>query len=333
MKKQIFYLLAFVLPLSFAISGFSKVKESNPKPLSSTSETEILLEFLEANRNFINTDEAPALVSADEVKKNLKNPKYHIIDIRSDSWFDYGHLKDANNVKSSDLLNYFEKSITPSDFDKIVLICYSGQSAAYFTSLLRIAGYDNVHSMNWGMSSWRVDFAENSWLKNTKNDFADKVETSANEKGTKGTLPQLNTGKTEAEAILRARLEELFATPYKESIAKSSDIFANPDQYYIVDYNRLDRYEKGHIPNAIQYQPNGSLTSTADLLTLPTDKKIVVNGTTGQETAYVVAYLKVLGYDASNIAYGANSYMHKTLKDNGWGAFTKKEVNMYPVIE
>ena len=333
MKKQIFYLLAFVLPLSFAISGFSKVKESNPKPLSSPGETEILLEFLEANRNFINTDAAPALVFADEVKKNLKNPKYHIIDIRSDSWFDYGHLKDANNVKSSDLLNYFEKSITPSDFDKIVLICYSGQSAAYFTSLLRIAGYDNVHSMNWGMSSWRVDFAENSWLKNTKNDFADKVETSANEKGAKGTLPQLNTGKTEAEAILRARLQELFATPYKESIAKSSDIFANPDQYYIVDYNRMDRYEKGHIPSAVQYQPNGSLTSTADLLTLPADKKIVVNGTTGQETAYVVAYLDVLGYDASNIAYGANSYMHKTLKDNGWGAFTKKEVNMYPVIE
>jgi rhodanese-related sulfurtransferase len=230
-------------------------------------------------------------------------------------------------------LNYFENTITPSDFDKIVLVCYSGQSAAYFSSLLRIAGYDNVYSMNWGMSSWRVDFAENSWLKNTKDDFADKVVTEASDKGPKGNLPALSTGKTEAEAILRARLEELFATPYKESIAKSSDVFANPDNYYIVDYNRMDRYEKGHIPNAVQYEPNGSLTSTADLMTLPADKKIVVNGTTGQETAYVVAYLDVLGYDASNIAYGANSYMHNTLKDNGWGAFTKKEVNMYPVVE
>ncbi len=333
MKKQIFYLLAFVLPLSFAISGFSNAKEIISDPPAPTSETAILLEYLEANRNFVNTDEAPALVSADEVKKNLKNDKYHIIDIRSDSWFDYGHLKDANNVKSSDLLSYFENTIVPSDYEKIILICYSGQSAAYFTSLLRIAGYDNVHSMNWGMSSWRVDFAENSWLKNTKNDFAEKVETSTNSKGPKGNLPSLSTGKTEAEAILRARLEELFATPYKESIAKASDVFANPDDYYIVDYNRLDRYEKGHIPNAVQYAPNGSLNSSEDLLTLPTDKKIVVNGTTGQETAYVVAYLDVLGYDASNIAYGANSYMHKTLKDNGWGAFTKKEVNMNPVVE
>jgi rhodanese-related sulfurtransferase len=333
MKKRILYLLAFVLPLSFALSGFSIATDYNSEPPASTGETEMLLEFLEANRNFVNTDAAPAIVPADEVKKNLKNEKYHIIDIRSDSWFDYGHIKDASNVKSTDLLTYFENNITPADFDKIVLVCYSGQSAAYFTSLLRIAGYDNVYSMNWGMSSWRVDFAENSWLKNTKSDFADKVVTTANDKGPKGALPAVSTGKTEAEAILRARLEELFATPYKESIAKSSDVFANPDNYYIVDYNSIDRYEKGHIPNAVQYQPNGSLTSSADLMTLPADKKIVVNGTTGQETAYVVAYLDVLGYDASNIAYGANSYMHKTLKDNGWGAFTKKEVNMYPVVE
>ncbi len=333
MKKQIFYLLAFVLPISFAISGFSNAREILTDPPAPTGEAAILLEFLESNRNFINTDEAPALVTADEVKKNLKNEKYHVIDIRSDSWFEYGHLKGANNVKSSDLLNYFENNIVPSDFEKIVLICYSGQSAAYFSSLLRIAGYDNVHSMNWGMSSWRVDFAENSWLKNTKNDFSDKVETTANAKGPKGTLPSISTGKTDAEEILRARLEELFATPYKESIAKASDVFANPNEYYIVDYNRLDRYEKGHIPSAVHYAPNGSLTSAKDLLTLPTDKKIVVNGTTGQETAYVVAYLDVLGYDASNIAYGSNSYMHKTLKDNGWGAFTKKEVNMYPVVE
>jgi rhodanese-related sulfurtransferase len=213
------------------------------------------------------------------------------------------------------------------------LICYSGQSAAYFTSLLRIAGYDNVYSMNWGMSSWRVDFAENAWLKNTKSDFDDKLETSVNEKGPKGDLPSINTGKSDAEAILRARLEELFATPYKESITKASDVFANPGDYFVVDYNSLDQYQIGHIPTAGQYQPNGSLTSDKDLLTLPSEKKIAVYGNTGQETAYVVAYLDVLGYEASNIGYGANSFMYKTLKDNNFNAFTKKEVNMYPVIE
>ncbi len=332
MKKRFITLLAFVIPLTLLISGFSHLNKDLEPPVTD-GETQTLLEFLESERNFVNTDAAPALVPADEVKKNMKNPKYHIIDIRSESWFDYGHIKDASNVQPADLLTYFENSIVPGDYEKIILICYSGQSAAYYTSLLRIAGYDNVHSMNWGMSSWRVDFAENSWLKNVNSDFVNQVETAVNSKGPKGELPVISTGKTDAEGILRARLETLFATPYKESIAKASDLFENPNDYFIIDYNRLDRYEKAHIPMAVHYEPNGSLKSENDLLTLPANKKIVVCGPTGQETAYVVAYLDVLGYDAFNVGYGANGFMHKTLKDNGWEAFTKKEVNMYPVVE
>ncbi len=334
MKKLSLILLTILLSSIVLLSGFKGVNEyqanTNPVP---PSEFEVLLNFLETNRNFINSPDAPALIPASEVKKNLKNVKYHIIDIRSESWFEYGHIKNANNVPAADLLTYFEKNIVPADYDKIVLVCYSGQSAAYYTGLLRIAGYDNTYNMNWGMSSWRVDFAENSWLKNTSSDYAQKIEISANAKAANGSLPVLETGQSEAEAILRTRLETAFATPYKESIVKSVDVFANPDNYYIIDYNTDDRYSKGHIPQAVQYEPNSSLTSAADLYTLPTDKQVLVYGATGQETAYVVAYLNILGYKAGNLAYGSNSFMHKTLKDNGWEAFTKKNVNMYPVVE
>jgi rhodanese-related sulfurtransferase len=334
MKKRSFVTFVMLLAIYVSFSSFKGIHETQPvSDPTPADEFEVLLNYLETNRNFINSEAAPALVPAAEVKKNLKNDKYHIIDIRSASWFEYGHVKNAANVVPAELLSYFENSITPTDYDKIVLVCYSGQSAAYYSSLLRIAGYDNVHSMNYGMSSWRVDFAENSWLKNTSSDFEGKTETAANAKGAKGATPQLNTGKTDGEAILRARLEKAFATPYKESIAKSADVFANPADLYIVDYNSSDRYNKAHIPQAVNYEPRTSLSSASDLLTLPADKKIVVCGATGQDAAYVVAYLDILGYDASNIAYGANSFMHKTLKDNNWEAFTKKDVNMYPVIE
>jgi rhodanese-related sulfurtransferase len=332
MRKPSIILLIMLLPATLLISSFKEPNTSSNN-LNPPNEFETLLSYLEANRNFINTDAAPALVPADEVKKNSKNPKYHIIDIRTATWFEYGHVKNAANVQPADLLNHFQNSITPSEYDKIILICYSGQSAAYFTGLLRIAGYDNVYSMNWGMSSWRVDFAENSWLKNTSDDFNAKLETSSNEKAAKGAAPAISTGKSEGEAILSARLEHAFATPYKESIVKASAVFEQPNDYYIIDYNGVNRYAKGHIPQAVQYDPNGSLSSTTDLLTIPTDKRVLVYGPTGQETAYVVAYLNILGYDAGNLAYGGNSFMHKTLKDNNWEAFTKKEVNMFPVIE
>ncbi len=330
MKKLTSYLV-LLFCITFFTNSYNLISQSDAK--ISASEFEILVEYLEANGNFINSDAAPSIVQAEEIKKNLKNPKYHIIDIRSDSWFEYGHIKDAANVKASELLTYFENTIKPEDFDKITLVCYSGQSAAYFAGLLRLAGYDNVYSMKWGMSSWRLDFAENSWLKNIKNDFADNLETTENNKAEKGNYPTINTGKTDAKEILKTQLEKAFATPYKESIVKSADVFENPSNYYIVNYWGQDKYTFGHIPGAIQYEPNGSLAMNADLATLPIDKKVTLYGPTGQETAYVVAYLNILGYDTGNIAYGANSFINKKLKENKWDAFTKKEVNTYPVIE
>ena len=327
MKKKQSFFIVFFIAISTFYSGFANT--ANQPNLDSPNEFEILLKYLESSSTFINDGSFP-IINADEVKKNLKNPKYQVIDIRSESWFEYGHIKDAKNIKAEDLLSYFESTINPSDFDKIVLVCYSGQSASYFTGLLRLAGYNNVYSMKWGMSSWREDFADNAWNKNIKNDYVNKLETTEGEKQDVGSHPILNTGKTEAKHILKARLEELFTKPYRDFIVKSLDIFENPSNYYIVNYWDEDKCA-GHIPGALHYSPNASLTK--DLLTLPIDKQVVVYEATGQKAAYIVAYLNVLGYNTGNLAYGANSFMNNLLKEKGWEAFTKKEINMYPVIE
>jgi rhodanese-related sulfurtransferase len=330
MKKLASYLVVLFIATTFLNSHSSIGQNSLDNPVS---EFETLVQYLESNGNFINSETALTIISAAEVKKNIKNPKYHVIDIRSESWFEYAHLKNSTNVKAADLLTYFESKINPADYDKIVLVCYSGQSAAYFSSLLRLADFDNVYSMKWGMSSWRVDFAENSWLKNIKNDFAEKLETDVNTETEKGAYPLLETGKTDAKDILRVRLEKAFATPYKEYILKSPAIFENSGDYFIVNYWDQDKYTSGHIPGAILYEPNVPLTTTGFLSNLPADKKIAVYCSTGQNAAFVVAYLNVLGYNVGNIAFGANSFMNKVLKEKNWDAFTKKEVNMYPVIE
>jgi rhodanese-related sulfurtransferase len=318
-------------PLFFVLFFFASFLFTNAQ--STPTEFDLLVNYLEENGNFINSEMAPALISPDEVKKNIKNEKFLVLDIRSESWFEYGHIKNAKNIEAAELLNYFETTINPSGLEKIVLVCYSGQSASYFASLLRIAGYDNVYSMEWGMSSWRLDFAENSWLKNVKNDFADKLETAENVKPEKAVFPTLETGKTEPADILKVRLDSLFATPYKEYIVKSPDVFETPENYYVVNYGPQESYIAGHIPGAVNYLPNGSLNLENDLITLPIDKKIAVYDATGLGTAYTVAYLNVLGYDAGNIAYGANGFMNELLIEKDWNAFTKKEVNMFPVIE
>ncbi|GAH05127.1 unnamed protein product, partial [marine sediment metagenome] len=170
MKKLSIFLVAILISTAALLSSFTNKYDSTS--LNPPNEFETLLNYFEANGNFINTGASTAIINADEVKKNMKNPKYHVIDIRSDSWFEYGHIKGASNVKSADLPAYFENKINPVDYEKIVLVCYSGQSAAYYASLLRLSGYGNIYSMKWGMSSWRVDFADNSWNKNITNNYA-----------------------------------------------------------------------------------------------------------------------------------------------------------------
>lgn len=316
--------------VSFGTFASEYVINNNDRETNPPDEFTALVEFLEENVDFLKGDFP--IIKAEEVKKNLNNEKYHVIDIRTDSWFEYGHVKNAANVPAEDLLTYFETKINPANYDKIIMVCYSGQSAAYFAALLNMAGYDNVYSMEYGMSSWREDFAD-PWLKNIQTSYEDKLETSANSKPTSGDHPQLNTGKSEANEILQNRLQELFAVPYKEYILNAEDIFQNPQDYFIVKYGQSVDYDLGHIPGTILYDEGRSLLAGTDLLTLPKDRKVAVYTTTGQEAAYLVAYLNVLGYDAGNIAYGENAFMNKLLEKKGGDAFSAKKINMFPVIE
>jgi rhodanese-related sulfurtransferase len=329
MKKIIAYSTVFFI----AITLLSSFKKNEQILQSEPTEFEILVQYLEANGNFINSDLAPAIISASEIKDNLKNDKYLVLDLRSEAWFEYGHIKNSVNVNGPDLLTYFENEIDPATFDKITIVCYSGQSAAYYTGLLRLAGYNNVYNLKWGMSSWDEELATNMWIKNTTDDLTAELETTENPMPEKGSYPTLATGKTDAEEILKQRITEAFAKPYKEFIVKTPDAIANPSDYYIVNYMSEEKYNAGHLKGAVQYTPNQSLATTADLATLPTDKKILINCETGQAAAYAVAYLQILGYDVYNLAYGNNSYMNKVLKEKGWNAFSSEEIKNYPIVE
>lgn len=327
MKQFKYFLILFVVSFGAFGNTFSGHLQPNLDP---PDEFTTLAELLENNLNFLKGDFP--IITADEVKKNLKNDAYHFIDIRTAGWFEYGHIKNANNLPAEDLLTYFETKIDPSKFEKIVVICYSGQSAAYYAGLLRIAGYNNVYSMKWGMSTWREDFAE-PWLKNTASSLEGKLQSTQNEKPVANNHPELHTGKSEGREILHERLQELFAIPYNDFILKPVDVFEQPADYFTVYYGKADDYNEGHIPGAVLFEEGNSLLLNTDLLTLPKDKKVALYTTTGQKAAYLIAYLNVLGYDAGNIAYGENGFMNDLLKKKNRDAFSNKEINMFPVIE
>lgn len=328
MKKTTFYVVLF-LGVTIILSSFKNIEKPTNNP---PSEFELLVQYLEANGNFINTL-APALITAEEVKENIKNDRYLVLDIRSADWFAYGHIRKSKNVKGPELLNYFENEIDPAEYDKITIICYSGQSASYYTSLLRLYGFNNVYSLKWGMSSWAEEFATNSWIKNSKDEYTDQIEKTENPKPEPTSTPVLTTGKTDAKEILQTRIKEAFAKPYKEFIVKAEAAFENPSDYFIINYSSKESYNEGHIKGAIQYQPKQCLASSTSLYKLPTNKKILVNCDTGLSAAYAVAYLNIIGYDVYNLAYGSNSYMNATLVEKGLNGWTKDEIKNFPVVE
>ncbi|HOQ49725.1 MAG TPA: rhodanese-like domain-containing protein, partial [Candidatus Kapabacteria bacterium] len=215
-------------------------------------------------------------------------------------------------------------------YEDVVLVCYSGQSAGYATSLLRLLGYNNVKSMKFGMSSWHDDFATNykNVVANGNSRVAQFTSTETPKPTTKNPLPTLNTGKKTGKEILEERVKFLFEKGFTSGTGSDAvgitngDVFNNLTNFFIVNYWPAAHYaDPGHIPGAMQYTPKESLKSTKDLLTLPTNKTIVVYCYTGQTSAYVSAFLRVLGYDAKSLLYGCTGMIYDKLVEKNLSTF------------
>ena len=333
MKKLNLFLLVLLVPALVLWTSCGEDTENTDGATDTTevveaNHTQLLLDKIVENGDFINTKKVPTMITAADVHANLEN-NFLVLDIRKAKDYADGHIAESINLKLSDLIDYFDGNET-SEFEKIVLACYSGQTASYAASALQMLGYDNVYAMKWGMCSWNDKFA-GKWLDNKSDNYADQLEVAANEKAVAGNLPTFECMHTDGAEILLARVNKIFTDGFPSVLIKAEDVFTNPADYYIVNYWPENAYIVGHIPGAVRYQPKTSLGKDGDLLTLPTDKKIVVYCYTGQHSAFVTAYLRILGYDAYSLKYGANSFMNTMMKDNEdlGHAFTKEAINKF----
>jgi len=300
------------------------------------AEAKALLKTLNDMGDYANSRNFPSLIKASTVHDELDS-NILVVDLRSDEAFADGHIKNAVNVAFSDLPSYFKNDINPESYDKIVLTCYAGQIASYATSLLRLDGYNNVYAMKWGMSSWNKHFADESWLEAVASDYQDDLETTENEKATEGDFPKMNTGKTSGEQILQARIDSLFALGAGDALIYAEKVFEDPHAYYVINYDRKDKYDAGHIPGAIRYKPGSTLGIVSEMQTIPSDKNVVVYCNTGQNSGFATAYLRLFGYPAKSLTYGNNGFMYDRMKEQedslSWVLFKNEEVNDFPYVK
>ncbi len=344
--RKLYYLLIFIIVALISSCSGKKGSESTqtePAAISETpktpvvvgNETALLLKELEETGDYVNSQNYPSLIKASIVHENLGG-KNLIIDIRSPELFKKGHIKGAVNKKFRDLPEYFESGIKPFEYDKIIVVCNIGNSASYSTSLLRLMGYGNVYAMRWGMSSWNDDYAKEGWLKNVSGKFESQLDTTTHEKAPGSTMPELKTGFTTGPEIAKARFTALFREGTDSVSINADKVFANPSKYYIINLERKDKYEDGHIPGAYRYKPESTLGFKEEMASIPSDKTVVVYCGTGHNSGFATAYLRLFGYDARTLRYGNNGFMYDRMVSQrsklSWLPFTAEDVNDFEVV-
>ena len=338
----------YVVVLSFVFQACLKDNIS-PEINFNFDDSSLLLKYIEENGDYINSNKMPSIVNVDEVHSNLGN--YLILDIRTSAEYIAGHIPGAINLAPDSLISYYETKDNINSYLKIVIVSASGQASSYYTCLLRLYGINNVYSLNFGMAQWNSAFSD-VWVNKLVDNYflTASFDNIVYPKGTESHLPdiQFNFPDSSVQLNANARISDLIKKGFNESdeylIFNKFGGLPFSDEDYIICYGtnvlylqgRLNTTGSGHYPGTVEYVPWYDLRSTANLQTLPPNQRIDVYSTSGQQSAFVVAYLRLLGYDAKTLLFGASDLFYSNLQgENQWLApfvFFQSDIRNYSYV-
>lgn len=244
---------------------------------------------------------------------------FTILDIRDADAFANGHIPGAKNIAFADILT--EAAAAEK---KMLIVCFTGQTACFATSLLRLAGYD-AQALKWGMSGWNADF--DSWTGNI-GDIADGHANWSYEATAPSLFsdPVITSTSTDGATILMNQIEAVIAEGFGANAVKGADVLDNPSSYFINNYySETDYAGFGHISSATRILP--LMLEDGSYLNLDPDGKVVTYCYTGQTSAVITAYLNVIGYDAVSLKFGMNGLNNS----NGFWSSSANAVNQWSV--
>ncbi len=312
MKKISLYLLmALVIP-TMLITGCKKEEEPN--------KYQILFDYLKANASTMDLPSVHATVGGQAwavpaATLNTTLSDYYIIDLRSATDFAAGRIQGAVNTTLANVLTEAAKAGTK----KIMLVCYSGQTAAFALAACRLSGYPNTFFLKWGMSAWT----------STRDVWTPRIGNIATGHANWKTPPAFVTPVAATKTPVIKSDSDLGATILKERIAAvlnegtkfvlPADVLATPSNYFIVNYwtdANVAANGNGHFVGA--YRINPMTLAAGEINNLDPSKKIVTYCWTGQTSAAVTFYLRVLGFDAWGLQWGSNALVNSLLTSNKW---------------
>ncbi|MDY6827329.1 MAG: rhodanese-like domain-containing protein [Bacillota bacterium] len=226
-----------------------------------------------------------------DVKEMLdSNPNsIFILDIRSAEDFEAGHIPGAVHSAWAEVGNIMDR--IPQN-KPVVVACYSGQTAGQTVGVLRMAGFDNVKSLQSGINLGWVEAAGLPLDETGMNAAAD--------------LDSVSSPADEKEEIIWEAAKEFFA-----AVASGTNIIpgpelnealeANPNSFYVLDIRSADDYAAGHIVGSV----HSPWSEVGNLLEdLPSTRPIAVGCYSGQTAGQTVGVLRLLGFDAYSVQSG-----------------------------
>ena len=234
---------------------------------------------------FANFPEDKHVVSAADFLKMVENKEnICVLDIRSAEDYAAGHIQGAINVPYGvDIAEALDK--IPDDV-KVLVYCYSGQTASQTVALLSLAG-KNAYNVSGGFTGISKEEAAAALTVKEAADFGEK------------TYPVDAQIKEAIQEYYEVAAENgkfnLSAEQVKQAIAD--------DEIYLVDLRSENDYLKSHIAGATRNIPFGKGMEKA-LAKLPIDKPIVFQCYSGQTASQTVAIARMMGFEAYNLSGG-----------------------------
>ncbi len=307
---------------------FNEKEISKEETFTSKTKAEKLAEVVFKSVNGECGIASPKIISAAALFQNL-NDNILVIDIRNAKDFASGHIANAINLKMSELIDY-ARANGLHFYDKVIMVCYTGQTASYSAAILQMLGNQNVHILEWGMCGWNKKF-NIKWNKGISDKGVDNLVTKEYPKHEISALPDIENRSSSGEDILESRARTLLKSSFGKSAItfETAEGLAITKKAYVICCQCDSTYKKGHIVNSVLYNQKKSFDIKTDLLTLPRDKTIVVYSDKSLKSAFITVYLKMLGYKAKTLKYGANCFMNSKLRETEAG-FNKDKIIDYP---
>lgn len=295
MKKYLIYtiLLAFVASISFTGCKYDDTCDCSGSGSAAYETLTAHLKSIDMDLNHvINNANGQKFVMGAPADGDLSGK--WIMDIRGADDFATAHIAGAHNVAFTNILTAAATADKP-----ILMVCYTGQTACYATSLLRLYGFEDTQALKWGMSGWNTTF--DKWTPNCKDLTTSANWTTDNTAVGSFSAPTWTSSTTDGGSLLKERVEAVVKAGFKT--VKNTDVLANPASYYVNNYFSDPHYKGfGHVKGAIRESP----LLIDDFNKLDPNAKVVTYCYTGQTSAVITAYLNVCGFDAYSMTFGIN---------------------------